>query len=105
MTYLIPFFQIDPDLAGKETRTVTPFEPREGVPAGAYWAGRAASARAQILVTPNAASPATGTDDTFLDLAWWSFVAGAHGPGPQPRYDDRRRVGRDRHKGRCTTPT
>ena len=36
MTYLVPFFQVEPDLAEKETRTATLFEPREGIPAGTY---------------------------------------------------------------------
>jgi hypothetical protein len=36
MTYLVPFFQVDPDLAAKETRTVTLFEPRDGIPSGTY---------------------------------------------------------------------
>jgi len=36
MTYLVPFLQVEPDLAEKETRTATLFEPREGIPAGTY---------------------------------------------------------------------
>jgi hypothetical protein len=36
MTYLVPFFQVEPDLAEKETRTVTLFEPRDEIPAGTY---------------------------------------------------------------------
>ena len=36
MTYLVPFFQVDPDLAAQETRTITLFEPRDGIPAGSY---------------------------------------------------------------------
>jgi len=36
MTYLVPFFQVDPDLAARETRTTTLFEPRDGIPAGSY---------------------------------------------------------------------
>jgi hypothetical protein len=36
LTYLVPFFQIEPAMATKETRTVTLFEPREGIPEGEY---------------------------------------------------------------------
>ena len=36
MTYLVPFVQVDPDLAEKETRTATLFEPRDGIPVGTY---------------------------------------------------------------------
>jgi hypothetical protein len=36
MTYLVPFVQVEPDLAEKETRTATLFEPRDGIPAGTY---------------------------------------------------------------------
>jgi hypothetical protein len=36
MTYLVPFLNVDPDLAAKETRTATLFEAHEGIPAGAY---------------------------------------------------------------------
>jgi hypothetical protein len=36
MTYLVPFFQVEPDLAAKETRTAILFEPRDGIPAGSY---------------------------------------------------------------------
>ena len=34
--YLVPFVRVSPELAAKETRTVTLFEPRDGVPAGQY---------------------------------------------------------------------
>ena len=37
MTYLVPFAQVEPDLAEKETRTASLFEPRNGIPAGTYW--------------------------------------------------------------------
>lgn len=36
MTYLVPFVQVEPDIAAKETRTATLFEPREGIPVGTY---------------------------------------------------------------------
>jgi hypothetical protein len=36
MTYLVPFFQVDRDLAAREMRTVTLFEARGGLPAGSY---------------------------------------------------------------------
>jgi hypothetical protein len=36
MTYLVPFFKVDRELAARETRTVTLFQAREGIPAGAY---------------------------------------------------------------------
>ncbi len=36
MTYLVPFFQVDADLAAKETRTMTLFDSDYGVPAGSY---------------------------------------------------------------------
>jgi hypothetical protein len=36
MTYLVPFFQVDPDLAARETRTVTLYQPRDNIPAGSY---------------------------------------------------------------------
>jgi hypothetical protein len=36
MTYLAPFFQVDPDLAAKETRNITLFQPHDGIPAGSY---------------------------------------------------------------------
>jgi hypothetical protein len=36
MTYLVPFLQVEPDLAEKEMRTATLFGPREGIPAGTY---------------------------------------------------------------------
>ena len=36
MTYLVPFVQVEPDLAEKETRTATLFEPRDGIPPGTY---------------------------------------------------------------------
>ena len=36
MTYMVPFFQVEPDLAFKETRTMTLFEPLEDIPAGSY---------------------------------------------------------------------
>ena len=36
MTYLVPFLQIEPELAEKEARTATLFKPREGIPAGTY---------------------------------------------------------------------
>jgi hypothetical protein len=36
MTHLVPFVQIEPDLAVKETRTATLFESRDGIPAGTY---------------------------------------------------------------------
>ncbi len=37
MTYLVPFVQVESDLAAKETRTATLFEPRDGIPTGTYW--------------------------------------------------------------------
>ena len=36
MTYLAPFFRVDPALAAKETRTITLFQSRDGIPAGSY---------------------------------------------------------------------
>jgi hypothetical protein len=36
LAYLVPFFRIEPDLAAKETRTLTLFHPRDGIPAGQY---------------------------------------------------------------------
>ena len=36
MAYLVPFLQVEPDLAAKEMRTATLFEPREGIPTGSY---------------------------------------------------------------------
>ena len=36
MTYLVPFVQVEPDLAVKETRTTTLLQPRDGIPAGTY---------------------------------------------------------------------
>ena len=36
MTYLVPFVQVEPDLAEKEMRTATLFAPRDGIPAGTY---------------------------------------------------------------------
>ena len=36
MTHLVPFLQVEPDLAARETRTTTLFEPRDGMPAGSY---------------------------------------------------------------------
>jgi hypothetical protein len=36
MTYLVPFLRVEPDLAQKEMRTITLFQPREGIPAGTY---------------------------------------------------------------------
>ena len=36
MAYLVPFFRIEPDLAAKETRTLTLFQPRDDIPAGQY---------------------------------------------------------------------
>jgi hypothetical protein len=36
LAYLVPFLSVEPDLAVKETRTVTLFAPREGIPAGEY---------------------------------------------------------------------
>ena len=36
MTRLVPFLQVNPDLAAQETRTTTLFEPRDGIPAGSY---------------------------------------------------------------------
>jgi hypothetical protein len=34
--YLVPFFVVDPDLAVRETRTLTLFEPHDAIPAGQY---------------------------------------------------------------------
>ncbi len=34
--FLVPFFQVEPDLAVRETRTATLFKPRDGIPAGSY---------------------------------------------------------------------
>ena len=36
MTYLVPLFQVDAELAAKETRTATLFKPDDGIPAGSY---------------------------------------------------------------------
>jgi hypothetical protein len=36
MTYLVPFIRVDPELAVKETRTVTLNRPRAGIPVGSY---------------------------------------------------------------------
>jgi hypothetical protein len=36
VAYLVPFLSVEPALAEKETRTVTLFAPREGIPAGKY---------------------------------------------------------------------
>ena len=36
MTYLVPFLRVEPALAAAETRTVTLFEPRDGIPPGSY---------------------------------------------------------------------
>jgi hypothetical protein len=36
MTYMVPFFRVDRDLAARETRTVTLFQPRDGLPVGTY---------------------------------------------------------------------
>jgi len=36
MTYLVPFLQVEPDLAEKETRIAALFAPREGIPPGTY---------------------------------------------------------------------
>jgi hypothetical protein len=36
MTYLVPFFRVDAELAAKETRTATLFKPDDGIPVGSY---------------------------------------------------------------------
>ena len=36
MAYLVPFVRVEPDLGAKETRTVTVFRSRKGIPAGTY---------------------------------------------------------------------
>jgi hypothetical protein len=36
MTYLVPFLQVEPDLAERETRIAALLKPREGIPPGTY---------------------------------------------------------------------